>query len=1329
MSWNVYVFNGQVSSGVVLENDGRMYVSSGGTAIDTTVSSHCQVNVERGGFADLTTVSSGGWMTVWTNGNADRPILSGGSLNIYAGGTATNIEWAPFDGMLSVSIGAHVTFASKCTGAYYGEGNVLVSQADVIEDKNLYGWYNDIYVMSGGLAKNTTVGSGAAVWIYDGGTASSTVINAHTTAYIFSGGSADDLKANGYGTVIVHSGGTATNLSLAYHYELCIAPGTYIQGTCGENAFEIADGVMSGGTMGSYGEIHVSSGGIADNVTLNFGSEYSDFYVEMNVHSGGIASNTTLQRESYLIVSSGGWADSTSIESGGDLVVYNGGTADHNTVHSRGDLKVFGGAANNTTVESGGFLCIESGGGAASNTTVESDGYYYLSSGGRHTGRLTMAEGAIVSAYSGSILDFSLAGVSAGADALVNDLAIIQGTPTYWFTINDSQENGVYKLAGGAAGFDETITVRSTSGESLGYFSVGDLRKFEGIYYSLSLNDGNVLTLTVGGNYVDTEVILTDGMSSGGLVIVNGGRLIIEDGAKADLTTVISDGECIVSSGGSAIDTTLLLSGRCIVYGVASNTVNSGGKLRISSGGVASKTTVVSSNGLYVYDDGTANETTVYSGAGLYVHGGVASNSTVHSYGELYIHSGGTAVGVTANASGAIGVEGVASNLIVNSGGGVGATGTVRNVTISSGGMLHFGAGGKLTGKMTFENGAVVSSFENSFVDFDLTRTSIGAEALLNNLSAIAGEIPLYTLTVGGSEAYGEYKLAEGAADFNETITVVNTSGTKLGTLTVGKKAMAGGAAYTLNLTDGSLSVTVEEPENGPEEPLNNYLYDKKLDPVINTNVTEEYGTVLTAAGQEIRLDKIGTVDYGEEHYHNHVGKSAEQSDADYTFDYAKIVLEHGAKLSFHAEATAAATFTVYSLTEKNGKYTLKKLQTLKLADKDKDGVFTADSSKPIQLQVSGDYYVSMQFKDKKAAEAYYNVTLNDASEFYPLGNNTDDWGDMKTAGWAGAVGDLGVINAASLEADKTVIGGEWIGFGDKVDCKKFTLTSAAELSLKVNAPDGPLKLTVCKLKETTSKKGVTTYSQTNVKSVTVSAKQGTASLSSLQLEAGEYFFRVDSSDVKKSTGYSVQVTDSTFYTDGDNGWNNWLYDKKDNAVNELMGSYVGTYSETWIDFDYDVYHDDYYNFVGFGDACDYSEIYVDEDGLYNFKIDTTGKAKFTVYSLTRNSKGKWTQKILGSQTVNDVNGATGVTLKKDVKLSATNDDLRYFVSMQAADTKKSPEVYYNVMSFPTAVSEADSLAMPESDSLVISDVLADVSAFDNLAELDGKSEWHSLLA
>ena len=228
--------------------------------------------------------------------------------------------------------------------------------------------------------------------------------------------------------------------------------------------------------------------------------------------------------------------------------------------------------------------------------------------------------------------------------------------------------------------------------------------------------------------------------------------------------------------------------------------------------------------------------------------------------------------------------------------------------------------------------------------------------------------------------------------------------------------------------------------------------------------------------------------------------------------------------------------------------------------------MFTADSKKPISLQVSGEYYVSMQFKDKKAEDAYYNVTLKDGekgSVFYPLGDNTDDWGNMKTASWDGEVDDLGVLNSASLASGGHIIKNEWIGFGDKVDYKKFTLTSAAELSFTASAPDGPLKLTVCTLKPQT-KKGDTTWSQVKIKSVTVKPGKDTE-LNALRLKAGEYFFMVQSSNVKQSTDYDVQLTAGTFYTDGDAGWNNVLLDKKmpsENAAffydNKLAGNGAG---------------------------------------------------------------------------------------------------------------------------------------------------------------------------
>ena len=56
------------------------------------------------------------------------------------------------------------------------------------------------------------------------------------------------------------------------------------------------------------------------------------------------------------------------------------------------------------------------------------------------------------------------------------------------------------------------------------------------------------------------------------------------------------------------------------------------------------------------------------------------------------------------------------------------------------------------------------------------------------------------------------------------------------------------------------------------------------------------------------------------------------------------------------------------------------------------------------------------------------------------------------------------------------------------------------------------------------------------------------------------------------------------------------------------------------------------------------------------------------------------------------------------------------------AFAKKSPEVYYNVMSFPTTVSEADALSMPtDPDALTMTD------AFAFLSELNDKSGWQNI--
>jgi autotransporter passenger strand-loop-strand repeat protein len=227
-------------------------------------------------------------------------------------------------------------------------------------------------------------------------------------------------------------------------------------------------------------------------------------------------------------------------------------------------------------------------------------------------------------------------------------------------------------------------------------------------------------------------------------------------------------------------------------------TVGSSCTMYVMSGGTANYTTVNEYGWLFIYSGGTANNT-IFDSCEMHVlNGGVANNVTMRNKSSdadcyLDIYSGGTANRVTVNR---------AAVLELHSGG------TMNSITVNSGGRVWVFCDGRLTGQMTFESGAVVSAYEGAILDFDLTQTSAGASVLVNGLSIIQGT-PFYTLTVDGKQASGNYALAEGAAGFDRTISVVNTDGDELGTLTVGQTVTIGGVDYTLNLNYGTLSVEV----------------------------------------------------------------------------------------------------------------------------------------------------------------------------------------------------------------------------------------------------------------------------------------------------------------------------------------------------------------------------------------------------------------------------------------------------------------------------------------------------------------------------------------
>ena len=703
-------------------------------------------------------------------------------------------------------------------------------------------------------------------------------------------------------------------------------------------------------------------------------------------------------------------------------------------------------------------------------------------------------------------------------------------------------------------------------------------------------------------------------------------------------------------------------------------------------------------------------------GTSASIHSGTtADNTMVGADGLLCVYSGGFANDVAVKPDG---------KLWIYSGG------LANGISVGAGGELRVGYGGWITGRMTFEAGATVAPATEAILDFDLRQTAPGEAALVNNLSFIPNTF-LFTITVNGAQPSGTYKLAGGAAAFDQTVSVINTSGRTLGTLSVGGSLSTAYADYSLKKNGTELTLVVAKstiPPNGPLEPYNNdFVYRNKT---VNTNVTDSYGIHLSGPEDEIFIDRIGSV-VG---HSNRVGK-------DDKIDYGKIVLEHGAKLSFHVEATAAAKFTVYKLIEKSGKYTIKKLQTLTLKDKDRDGIYTADSKKAAELNGSGDYYVSMQYADRRKTfdEAFYCVTLNGVDKgtrFFTKGSNSDDWTDLKAAGPGGAVGNVGKIKKGT---DKVVSDG-WVGFGDAVDYAKFTLDSAAELSFLINASEG-VKFSILSLNSKIKKTGEVF----SVKSLqTTGVKAGRPQETKLlKLKTGTYYLKVQSSAPRKGDGadYSINLLSSgRFFSDGDNGWNSYVYDrkktpdeKKENTeVTKSAGTTITGSTEILFDKAGNVKESTCHNFVGFGDETDYTKVVLEMDATLTFLINKTeGAVKFTVNQLLDNKKfvTKQTTTIKTAETERET---------KALRLSAGT----YYLGMQATKPRKDDSVYYDVLvkDFVFESSAETSLSMPEpelgaasADDLAFPSGLAETSLADTESGLavlpDVGLEWKSMLA
>ena len=584
----IYVSLGNRGSAVVesggyithafMSSGGRMVVSEGGEVYNAVLNSGATLHVHRGGSArvnwrvgqgtlstapgaEVSYINSSSYQgvvqcdhtgNVTSNPSVDGgsivgslyvfkggsvsgvSVESGGTLEVWSGGTASNVVWTPGAGNLRVHEGGTITFRQNYTGVYVSNfsaadvehttsarnvgsgGKAYVMKGGVLRDGSVT--YAAAFVWSGGMAKNMEIVQDSFITVSDGGVAFKNHVRgaelhvfsggvAHETTVentskgcivVFSGGNANNTIVSGtsgnLGSCIVSSGGVANRVSANQGKVIVHSSGVVHSAHLENNAAAlIAGGLANSSFVDSNSELYVYDYGLALDTVASNGA--------LHVSEGGLISRTRLDEYSTLNVWEYGCARATIVNHG-DLNIYDYGAAYNNTVNSDGALYVWsGGSAANNAI-TGGELTIW-GGGEVRNTVLNEGADLYIWEGGKHRGTLTVSADSEVYADSGSVIDFSLVGRKASDGFLINDLSRIDGTPQYSITVSYSQTDGVYKLAQNAEWL-YSVALYNDGGEKLGDLAVnGEALVYDDISYSLSLQAGNLtlshqdLTLTI----------------------------------------------------------------------------------------------------------------------------------------------------------------------------------------------------------------------------------------------------------------------------------------------------------------------------------------------------------------------------------------------------------------------------------------------------------------------------------------------------------------------------------------------------------------------------------------------------------------------------------------------------------------------------------------------------------------------------------------------------------------------------------------------------------------------------------------------------------------
>ena len=841
-SGTVYVNNGEHLDSPEILNTGKVYVNKNGAVISAVIHDGGEEYVLFDGFDAVAMVSSGGILHVNTGESYKPQVFNGGIIS----GIGATISSAVVNNGGSMALSGYVHQTSG-----------LVSRGDV----------RDTMINSDGVVtlekfaacSNTTINGGkllaySGTEVYGINMTDGYILidSAYAFSVTMSGGSMLVRGENAQNPGVVENLYMRSSSGIVWVEEYGVISGGNVShgvrvgnnGLVKDLTVQYDGGgyleILNGGTQSRgvvYGSETIAAGGTAYDVTFHGAVDVRGNAINCNlaggsadVSSGGFFSGTAIQasdsNRASFVMSSGGTAvvtraSGTYIDAflyGGVLDV-NAGKIDWVYLKEGGTFNLGSGASIGISADvATGVMNVE---GVLRDPRVSSGASVMISSGGIVTGRYDILNGAVVSAAAGATVDFDLHRTSAGAaGALLSNLSLISGTPNYSLTVDGTQSVGSYKLAGGAAGFNKALTVKDSAGTELGTITVdGDAVGYNGKLYGLKLTDDTLSVLVVNGSsgnvFMGTVTsgtkTITSGSSAVGATVDVEGLLIIEDDGKASNTLVKAGGEMVVSSGGKVKGITIEEGGMASVLEdvMAGNVVVNGGQFILEQYGwayQASKGSTVSSNTIVKNGGQVIVHESAYL-VGAYVSEGgrvdVLSDGTFETGrvndGEVYAFNGACVSRVTLEDGGILNVE---------------SGGSVQHINVS--------AGGVLTGVL---REASELTFYGGTLDLDISAVAPGSEFLVDEQSYSAinmhsGESIYYlcTLTVDDSQAHGTYQLIEWASDFDQTITVVNTSGAELGTLSLGSSVAIGNDLYTLSMTAGdySLLVTIEDNPNPP---------------------------------------------------------------------------------------------------------------------------------------------------------------------------------------------------------------------------------------------------------------------------------------------------------------------------------------------------------------------------------------------------------------------------------------------------------------------------------------------------------------------------------